>query len=333
MGKLSVLCLSDGRPGHFNQTRGVLLALEHRHEIDVNWVEVKLRWAFLRPLLKLLFNRLPWSCWPLIRRAYGLGSAFQKPDLIVSTGGNTLYLNIALARLLNSRNIFVGGLRGVSAACVGLNIVLDNPDNAPNTLDVLISPTAVEWLPLPAKTGAETWMMAIGGDSGSYRYAEPDWDRLVDFMGQAQRELGVRWVLTTSRRTGLVAENYLKQRVESSGLEVEAVWYCQAPKPVMQAFLTRSSRVFCTEDSFSMMTEAVSCGRPVIGLRPEQVSRDDFYRWALERLQGHHLVGCIRLAVLNMAALEVTAAGLEPLQCSVSVGLGEELEKYLVSTS
>jgi uncharacterized protein len=333
MGKLSVLCLSDGRPGHFNQSRGVLLALERLHAVDVTWVEVKLRWAFLRPLLKLLFNRLPLSCWPLIRRAYGLDSAFQKPDLIVSTGGNTLYLNIALARLLRTRNIFVGGLRGVSAACVGLNIVLDNPDNAPNTLAVLISPTAVEWLPMPAKSGAETWMMAIGGDSGSYRFAEPDWDRLVDFMLSAQRDKGIRWVLTTSRRTGLDAENYLKRRVESSGLEVEAVWYCQAPRPVMQPFLTRSSRVFCTEDSFSMITEAVSCGRPVIGLRPEQVSRDDFYRWALERLQGHHLLGSLSLAALDMAALDATATALEPLQCSVSVGLGEELEKYLVSTS
>ncbi len=333
MKRMNVLCLSDGRPGHFNQTRGVLLALERLYDVEVTWVEVKLRWAFLRPLFKLLFNCMPLSCWPLIRRAYGLDSEFVKPDLIVSTGGNTLYLNIALSRLLNARNIFVGGLRGVSATCVGLNIVLDNPDNAPNTLDVLISPTAVEWLPMPAITDADTWMMAIGGDSGSYRYAEPDWDRLVNFMISAQREKGVRWVLTTSRRTGLAAENYLKQRVESSGLEVEAVWYCQAPRPVMQAFLTRSSRVFCTEDSFSMITEAVSCGRPVIGLRPEQVSRDDFYRWALERLQSHQLIGSIRLAELDLAALDAVATGLEPLKRSVSVGLGEELEKYLVSTS
>jgi mitochondrial fission protein ELM1 len=42
----------------------------------------------------------------------------------------------------------------------------------------------------------------IGGNSGAYRYRQKDWLQLTGFLRDAHRSHGIRWLATTSRRSG-----------------------------------------------------------------------------------------------------------------------------------
>ena len=98
MTKLRVLILSDGVPGHVNQARGLVHWLSKRYELVCSEQAVSLR---ARPAARVL---LPYA---LKVRGIGanVGKAFYRtngldgtpPDLIISAGGNTSFLNIALA--------------------------------------------------------------------------------------------------------------------------------------------------------------------------------------------------------------------------------------------
>ena len=60
-----------------------------------------------------------------------------------------------------------------------------------------------------AQTGlkpAPRWTLVIGGDGGGYCYTPADWTQLRDTACRLAAQHGIRWLLTTSRRTPPVAE-------------------------------------------------------------------------------------------------------------------------------
>ena len=106
---LNVWVLSDGRPGHYNSSIGVLRALEADYNVSSTWLDIKLRSGiFRRPLhwlITLFKGRWPLCLIAVFYRMPVLPD--QKPDLIISAGGKTSYLNIIMARLYQARNIFL----------------------------------------------------------------------------------------------------------------------------------------------------------------------------------------------------------------------------------
>jgi hypothetical protein len=58
--KKTVWVVSDGVPGHFNQSKGVLFALERDFELEVHWIELTLKHKlYRRPLTWLLNYKIP----------------------------------------------------------------------------------------------------------------------------------------------------------------------------------------------------------------------------------------------------------------------------------
>jgi len=87
-------------------------------------------------------------------------------------------------------------------------------------------------------------------------------------MNTLARREGIRWLVTTSRRTGAEAEARLRAGLDSA-VVAAAVWWAEKPEKKMQAFLGAAECVFVTQDSVTMVTEAVASGRPVVVVRPE----------------------------------------------------------------
>ena len=54
--KKVVWVISDGVAGHYNQSKGCVLALEQLFDVQVEWVELKLRFGLLRKGLRYLLN-------------------------------------------------------------------------------------------------------------------------------------------------------------------------------------------------------------------------------------------------------------------------------------
>ena len=291
---LRVCVLSDGQPGHYNQSRGVLQALRQIRPVEASWFGAELRVGLARNLLRVALNsgRSPRTLWPL-RLAYRLeGLPGRECDLVLSAGGKTSFANAWLAGLLKVPNLYAGSLRGLSAQRFSVVMTLEPVPDAPGNLVVPLPPCAIDadqveqqGAALRLQLGAPAqryWTLLLGGDGAGYRYAKADWQALARLVNALAARRGIRWLLVTSRRTGGRAETLLQQRLEPS-LLAGACWYGRADRYRREAWLGAAERVFVTEDSMTMLTEAACALRPVHSLRPAVAAPDARYRQALQR--------------------------------------------------
>ncbi len=282
---LRVLVLSDGRPGHFNQSKGVLRALEFHHRLQVEWCELHLRSAALRPILTGLLNYSP-----KVPDPARLGFFYRvdqlplpTPDLIVSAGGNTLHANAWLARAFGCRNIFVGDPRKLGPHCFWRVLTYRDRQPSPPFIHWEITPVPI----LPDEIAAEgqryreseslqsekLWTLLIGGNGGGYTYDQEDWERLVAGMRSLSTAHAIRWLVVTSRRTGELVEQRLAA-IEQDPMIARLSLYSRDQGRRYRDFLGAGDRIVATEDSHMMLTEAISAGRPVLSLRPRDARPD-----------------------------------------------------------
>ena len=109
--KRQIYILSDQRPGHINQSKGLLLSLNTTDTI-VETVNLPTPRHALKHLCLALANLFNWSP-ALLRRIYSLYYGAPLPqlsysDLFVSTGGDTLAANIILGQLHQTPRAFIG---------------------------------------------------------------------------------------------------------------------------------------------------------------------------------------------------------------------------------
>jgi mitochondrial fission protein ELM1 len=272
---LNVLLLSDGKPGHYHQSEGVITAMARLRPVVTHQLRVRRRLLVPSRTLQHLL-KAGVSPRHVLRLGYGLKpDALPRADVVVSTGGETLAANAAIAALLGCPNIFYGSLRRLPPALVRLNIVyLDSLAVLPNQL-VSFPPSAAEppadgAASAPAVDGTRPPRLIgalLGGDSGVFRYGEKDWLRLLQLMRDTTTACGARWIATTSRRSSA----FLGDALASLAAEVhsplaEFIDYRTAGPGSAARVLAAASAIVCTDDSTAMISEAVGARLPVVSL-------------------------------------------------------------------
>ncbi|MFC3153099.1 ELM1/GtrOC1 family putative glycosyltransferase [Litoribrevibacter euphylliae] len=118
------------------------------------------------------------------------------------------------------------------------------------------------------------WCLLIGGNARGFSYSDVHWKELVDYVIDSCVSENIRWVISTSPRTGLEAEDYLKRRLtENSGFSGDLHLWSEGVsenRVSVISLLAQAHRVYVTEDSASMLSEAVNTRMPVISLRPKK---------------------------------------------------------------
>ncbi|MGD8853783.1 MAG: ELM1/GtrOC1 family putative glycosyltransferase [Gammaproteobacteria bacterium] len=339
--RLRVWALSDGQPGHYNQSRGIIEALRHLRPLQVSRVDVKLRFGLARNLLRSRLSRAPApaSLRPL-HLFYRLGTLPETGcDLIVSAGGKTAFASAWIAAVLRVPNLYAGSLRGLSARHFSGVLTLEPVAGAPGNLVLPLPPSPIDagradqaGTALRAELGGPDdryWTLLLGGGGAGYRYARDDWLQLALLMKALAHRHGVRWLLVSSRRTGRYAESLLKDRVDRS-LLAAACWYGEGGEYHAEAWLGAAERVFVTEDSMTMLTEAMHSRRPVYSLRPVSSTPEPRYAQAMERFAAQRLVCRHDLAELSSHPEHLLAQPCRPLEASPTQWLAEQLRERLV---
>lgn len=338
-----VWVISDGIVGHYNQSKGVMLALHQLYNIEEHWVELKLRSGGTRSILRLLLNafnaRLPLG---LLSLFYSGALPVQVPDLLVGAGGKSSFAVAWLAKQFRAQSIFTGSLRGLNPEFFSAVLVID-PESAsqyitletapmPVTRAMLIS-AAAGWKKLhetidPPMTASEPvyWTLLIGGDGAGASYSEADWHNLALQINTIAAQQGIRWLITTSRRTGAAAEQILQANINPSFI-ADAVWWSMAGRPVMQEFLGLAEVVVCTVDSLSMLTEAVVAQKQVIAIQPALFKPNPRYQMALDRLVNAQRV--LPLTIVELSSQLPLLAQLQPFEEEQVSLLADRLKSHL----
>jgi hypothetical protein len=271
----TLLLLCDDKPGHYHSAEGIAHALQLVAPWEVMRIEVRRPWWASPPLLASLVNTRRADRF-VLSSIYGLDvGALAPAHLLVSAGGDTLAANVALARILGIPNIFYGSLR--SYPIQDFSLVLNSaPERSHHPRELrFMKPSPHDPRSIPAPRAIEPGMaprvaLLIGGDSGTFRYQPSDWKLLLELIGAAHSQHGVRWLVSNSRRTpGAVSDQLQAIAAEPDGPIAQLVDVRSAGPGTLIGLLGACDGVVCTADSSSMLTEAIWLRRPVVAVRPK----------------------------------------------------------------
>lgn len=262
--ELRLLLLHDGRKGHLSQTRGLADAIERRFRCSREEILAKPRPPFAMKLLRLLAGRAP----RMVAACYRFREPAAKPDLILSFGGKVAPLNVALAHRHDARNINIGSLRQLNPEWFSAVISLAGLPGVANSIASGGALTRVNRETLAGAGGGAwptarpLWLLLFGGEGSGYRFSARELRELGGQLNRIAEERGIRWLLSTSPRTGAAAEALLRAVIRRQVL-ADAIWYGATPERDLLPMLAAAERIFCSADSMTMLHESLASGKPV----------------------------------------------------------------------
>lgn len=323
MRALSILLLSDGRPGHYHLAEGVAAAIARQRPVEV----VRLTVARRRLLPgRLLTGLLGMASGPglVLRAGYSLERRDlpAKADLVLSAGGETIAVNVAAARLLDAHNIFCGTLRRLAPEAFSL-VVSSYARHAtlPRHL-VALKPNGIDpdtllrrgvFDPVSGRAPAIAGLL-IGGESGLFHYTQAEWRRLIEFLGSSHRRNGIRWVVSTSRRS----PDWVGDAIAALALERDSpiaafIDFRTAGPGTLPKLFGAVEAILCTEDSSTMLSEAVCARLPVVGVSPQDHGFKDDEREYRTFMRDQGWCRFLGLAALEPDTFMAALAGVRPL--------------------
>jgi len=258
--------LTDGRPGHINQTLGLAEALTPSPVVKV---------IALKPPYRQLSPFLGWAG----GRALTPASARIVPPwprLVITSGRSAIPIARAIRRLSGRQTRLVNVQDpGFCRGSFDLIVVPEHDELAgPNILSTAgalgrvtpkrLADAAAAFGPGLAHLPSPRVAVLIGGPNAVFQMPEAVIRRIAGGLA-AVAATGAGLMVTFSRRTGPVAEAAFREALKGGNV---TIWDGTADNPYF-AYLALADHIIVTEDSASMVSEAATTGKPISILRLE----------------------------------------------------------------
>ncbi len=261
MAKPAIWALTTGEAGMRTQALGLAEAVGG----DIVEKRIGVRW--------------PWSLLPghlcpdpLARLAPGSDSLEPPwPDLLVTCGRRATGASIAIRRLSSGRTLTVHVENPVTPARA-FDLVapmIHDGITGPNVMPVAtalnrvtsrhLAGAAIEWGPRFAAIPAPRLGIMFGGATKGYSFDRGRFEKLLDDLESLHQSDGTGILVTPSRRTGAHLTRRIVERF--SGKDWAYVWDGSGDNPFF-GILALADGFLVTEDSVSMVSEAIATGRP-----------------------------------------------------------------------
>jgi mitochondrial fission protein ELM1 len=240
--------IGDGKPGHENQSLGLAEAMQRRAACDIYRISIAGKGGII----------------DRIRAALAQSAGLPKPDFIIAAGHATHLALLCLARKHQAKSIVL--MRPSLPLRLFDLCIAPSHDfrKKPTRRNLILTRGAINRVregDVP-KTGK---LILIGGPSKTHAW---DGEAMLDML--AKVTVGDGWQLTDSRRTPVGFLDHARKRLK--GLEI---FSCQeTPPDWLPSKLREADEVWVSEDSVSMIYEALSSGArvgllPVPSLKPK----------------------------------------------------------------
>ena len=249
---LVVWRLTDGKPGHEAQTLGLVKALQQRITVTTFELSVRGGWADFKGWLI---------------GTYSSGRDLPAPDLIIGAGHRTHWSLLAAKRACGGKTVVLMK-PSVPSQLFDLCVVPEH-DRVGVSSNILITTGVLNPIQPALQASPEKGLFLIGGPSKHHGWNTDELLRQIDAVLQA--EVSVQWTLTTSRRTPAdCTERLCKLKYEN----LKVVPVEETPRGWVAEQLSQRAKVWATEDSVSMIYEALTAGAS-LGLLAVPVKRSD----------------------------------------------------------
>lgn len=256
----------DGKPGHENQTRGLVQALAHHCNPQV---------IDFKPVSALRAILAWWIAY------YPNPERHPRPDLILGAGHAT-HLSMLAARRATGGRAIVLMKPSLPMRWFDLCIIPEHDGVRPGK-NVLLSEGALNRIEPGKNKDPHKGLILLGGPSAHYGWDEK---RILQQIIEVIRQDPRAWTLTTSRRTPDTLLNRLHQALPPN---VNVVPCEETNADWLPRQLSDASVVWITEDSVSMVYEALSSGA-ACGLFPLPRKGDNRITRGIDRLLQRGLI-------------------------------------------
>jgi mitochondrial fission protein ELM1 len=257
----STWILTEGFPGTEGPCRGLALALG------------------LEPVIKRVKAKLPWDWLParLWFAALAVPTADSDPleppwpDLLISSGNVAAPLALAIKRRSAGATSVVHiqnpklPLQRFDLVIAARHDRLDAPNvvttdaNLHTMTRERLAAAAEEWRPRLAHLPRPLIGVLVGGPNRRFRFAADAARQLADQLADLARATGCGLAITPSRRTGAGNVALLRERLAGAHVYF---WDESPPNPYV-GLLALADAIVVTQDSVSMISEALATAKPV----------------------------------------------------------------------
>ena len=273
-----ILIISDGIPGHFNQSNGVAFMIKETFECaitthELSWRLYALRSAcniFAKLLLRLnnknIARGILWMYSPI---------NIQGHDLVIAAGGNTMPVSAAIKLAYSLPVIQLGSPRGLHSSMFNALVTVEKYFDHPSNIVAAISPNlyspAVCSIAAQKDNLSDHILFLIGGEGIGYSYGLNEWESMLTSIQVSISKIKLPISIVTSRRTSPEVEDLFQSRLKNI-LGDYSAWFHHGDKNFnLAALLGSAINIFVTEDSAMMISESISSGKPVTTLYPSNI--------------------------------------------------------------
>lgn len=237
---LQILLLSDGKPGHENQSRGLAEALGRLTEVHITLLPVK-----KQHLLASIFT------------SGKLHEDLPKPDLIIGAGHAVHGRMLAISRSSDAPCVVMMKPTLPSIFFSLCLIPRHDLKGKPPRPNMIATRGALNRVPPPGERSCHGGLILLGGPSSSYAW---DSDAMSQAICSIVEACGERpWRITNSRRT---PEGELESLAKACPALVTHP-HATTGRDWLPERLAEAAEVWVSEDSVSMIYEALSSGARV----------------------------------------------------------------------
>lgn len=239
---ITLWLLGDGKPGHENQSLGLAKALARQVPCEVHKVSIADRFCVI--------NR--------VKAALNASHGLPKPDIVIGAGHSTHLPLLWLARKHHAKSVVL--MRPSLPCCLFDLSIVPSHDFARGCrqASIILTRGALNNVAPSKAESRRGRMILIGGPSKIH-----GWDGEKLLLALEKITVHGEWELTDSRRTPVGFLDELKKRIPS----IKTFPYRETGPKWLPEKLGAADEVWVTEDSVSMIYEALSSGAKV-GLLP-----------------------------------------------------------------
>ena len=280
---MKALVILDKKNGHANISKGIVKAIKTQLNLQTTYLRLK-------PIC-IPFSKILTRIWPTGLNAANFianhrRNTLIKPNLIIASGGNTLWLAAALARKYGAISIFCGSCRKLPVGTIDILLHYDQSIVAKEKglyIPITLSHFSIKESKIRAtkpnnsinkQSTGQFYACLIGGDGGGYKWRRSDYSRLAKILCKLSNEHNVKWFISGSRRTPKYVAKLFDSIINPEFI-VDNCWYQLGDnREVLPQYIADSDFVLVTEDSASMLHESIGNCRPTCSISPRTSNPD-----------------------------------------------------------